>query len=152
MVKYHDPCPLCGQPMDFAALTYRAHAFIDGKRYDAMCFTCAQVPEDHVQTTKDGTTQQAGPYYDHKHLRSADTLLNIGAATTLSEAKHSVRAVRQAIQKTGSPKLNKLHLTQPKAHYLYLDDPKEAAARAALEEAAAKKKTKKKPKKKPIVD
>lgn len=116
------PCPLCGQLIDFQDITYRHHLFVDGKRYDYLCFTCAHVPEDYIQSTKDGVTQQVGPYFDHKHLRSSATLVEIGAAETPAEAKRSVQAVRQAIKKAGA-KLNKLSLTPPKHHtYNILDD------------------------------
>jgi hypothetical protein len=137
------PCLLCGQPVDFQDTTYRHHLFIDGKRYDYLCFTCAHVPEDYIQTTKDDVTQQTGPYFDHKHLRSVATLVDIGAAETPAEAKRSVQAVRQAIKKAGA-KLNKLSLNPPKHHSYNIleDDAKPIPAKKK------KKKTKKKPAKK----
>jgi hypothetical protein len=130
-------CPLCGQLIDFQDTTFRHHLFIDGKRYDYLCFTCAHTPQDYVQTTKDGITQQTGPHFNPKHLHSAATLLSIGAASTLAEAKRSVQAVRQAISEAG-PKLKKVSLSPPKHHTYHIldDEPKPAPA-------------KKKPKKKP---
>lgn len=116
-------CPLCKTPTDFQDTTFRNHPFVDGQRYDFLCFTCAHVPEDYIQRTKNGVTEEVGPLFDHKHLCSAQTLVDIGSAETLTEARRSVKAVREAIKKAG-PKLKKMKLKRPPHHtYNVLEQP-----------------------------
>jgi hypothetical protein len=118
-----NPCPICGQEMDFCVISFRNHPFIDGKTYKRMCFACANVPEEFVQTyNADGSVaDEEGPFFDCKHLRTPEDLFGIGSAGSLEEAKRSVRAVRRLLKEVGLRELNRLKLTRPKPEYLDLE-------------------------------
>jgi hypothetical protein len=112
-------CPLCGQYMDYCAIMYRNHKFIDGCNYHALCFGCAAVPKDTIQIyDKDGTVaEEKGPFFSYKYLNSPEELVDIGACKTLQEAGKCVRAVKRQLKSIGGEKLKKLNLTRPKADY-----------------------------------
>lgn len=105
--------------MDYYAITYRNHPFIDGKTYKRMCFCCANVPQEIEQIyDKEGNiVGQEGPFFDWKHLRTAEDLFDIGSAESLEEAKRCVRAVKRAIREAGPKNLNKLKLVRPKPEF-----------------------------------
>lgn len=117
------PCPICGQPMDFCVISFRNHPFIDGKLYKQMCFACAHVPEDYVQTydAKGNVASEEGPFFDWKHLRTPEDLVNIGSAETLEQAGRCVRAVKRKLKEVGARELNKLKLRRPQPEYLDLE-------------------------------
>lgn len=116
------PCHICGQHMDFCVTSFNHQPFIDGKRYKRICFTCAQVPQDYVQTyLNDNIVEQQGPFFDWKHLCTPEELVKMGAAETLEEANRSVKAVRRKLRDIGAQVLNKLKLTRPKNSFDILD-------------------------------
>jgi hypothetical protein len=112
-------CLICGQYMDFIAIGNRNTPFIDGKTYAKMCFGCFHMPKDEVQKyDKEGNISSIeGPFYDHKHLKTAAELVNDGTVETLAEAKKCVTGVRRKLKEAGTRKLNKLSLKRPKAEY-----------------------------------
>lgn len=114
---YH--CPICGQYMDFCAVMFRNHPFIDGSTYRRMCFCCAHVPQDIIQICdKDGNVvEEQGPFFDHKHLREPVELVFIGAANSPLEAQRSVQAVKRRIRDVGVRELNKLKLRRPSPEF-----------------------------------
>lgn len=123
VAKNLPPCPICGQPMDFCVISFRNHPFIDGKLYKQMCFACAHVPEDFVQTydEKGNVASEEGPFFDWKHLRTPEDLVLVGSAETLEQAGRCVRAVRRIIKEVGARELNKLKLRRPQPEYLDLE-------------------------------
>lgn len=112
-------CPLCGQPMDFYAITYRNHPFIDGQTYPAMCFGCAHVPKEYVQIydKDDNVEEEQGPYFDYKHLQTPQELHEAGSCETLLEAKRCVWAVKNRLKEVGTVALKKLKLKRPQQEY-----------------------------------
>jgi C4-type Zn-finger protein len=112
-------CPICGQYMDFIAIGNRNTPFVDGKTYARMCFGCFHTPEEEVQKyDKNGDISEIeGPFYDHKHLKTAVELYQNQTCPTLAEAKKCVSGVRRKIKEAGVVKLNKLDLKRPKVEY-----------------------------------
>lgn len=143
-------CPICGQNMDFVAITYRNHPFIDGKCYKEMCFGCANVPKEYIQEyDNDGSVvEQHGPFFDHKHLQTGEELFDAGSTDTLIEAKRCVRGVNRKLKAIGNPALKKLKLSQPKHEFDFREDddppPKMRKAPKAVKKKAKKKKAVKK--------
>ena len=121
MTKSKYSCPICGQHnMGFYAITYRTHPFIDGKTYPRMCFGCSHVPEEFQQKydSKGNIGEELGPFFDHKHLATAQELYQQGSTESLSEAQKCVAGVRQKIKEAGgAAKLNRLKLKRPKNEY-----------------------------------
>ena len=119
MAKKKYDCPICGQYMDFIAIGNRNHPFVDGKTYAKMCFGCFHMPKDEVQKyDKDGNISEVeGPFYDHKHLKTAVELVENGTVDTIAQAKKCVAGVRRKIKEVGVRELNKLSLKRPKAEY-----------------------------------
>ena len=117
MTKYD--CPICGQYMDFIAIGNRNTPFVDGNTYPRMCFGCFHTPQDEVQKyDKDGNVSETfGPFYDHKHLKTAVELYKAQSCPTMASAKKCVAGVRRKIKAAGVVKLNKLKLKRPKAEY-----------------------------------
>jgi hypothetical protein len=106
--------------MDFYAVTYRTHPFVDGNTYPRMCFGCAHVPEEFQQKydSKGNITEEMGPFFDFKHLVTAQELYHQGSTESLSEAQKCVAGVRQKIKEAGGPvKLKKLKLKRPPHDY-----------------------------------
>lgn len=122
MKKQLPECPICGQEMDFCATTYRTHPFIDGNVYKKMCFTCANIPDDLVQTydANGNIVSEEGPFFDWKHLRSPEDLVHIGSAESLEQAGRCLRAVRRKLKEIGAVALNKLKLRRPSPEYVDL--------------------------------
>jgi hypothetical protein len=105
--------------MDFIAVGNRNTPYIDGQCYKKMCFVCFHAPQDEIQHyDKQGSVSSIeGPFYDHKHIKTAQELVEAGTAETLLEAKKSISGVRRKIKEAGIKKLNKLKLKRPKAEY-----------------------------------
>lgn len=113
-------CPICGQyNMEFYATTYRSHPFIDGKTYPKMCFGCAHTPKEYEQTydKKGEILEEFGPFFDHKHLATAQELFEQGSTETLAEAQRCISGVRRRIKEVGAVALKKLRLKQPPQTY-----------------------------------
>jgi hypothetical protein len=141
--------------MDFYAITYRTHPFIDGQTYPAMCFGCAHVPKEYVQVydKDDNVVDEQGPYFDHKHLQTPQELFEAGSCETLLEAKRCVWAVKKRLKAVGTVALKKLKLKRPHMEYDFWegdeeDEPAPKKKRATRKKAAPKKAVKKKATKK----
>ena len=119
MAKKQQCCPLCGQFMDYCAVMYRNHQFIDGQNHPALCFGCANVPKDVIQIyDKDGMIlEEKGPLFSYKYLNSPEEMVSIGACATIQEAARCVRAVKRQLKAVGGDKLKKLKLVRPKPEY-----------------------------------
>ena len=102
--------------MDLIVTCFRKAPFVDNKTYATMCFGCAYVPTQYVQTyTETGEIQEEfGPFFDHKHLETPRSLLQQGTVETLAEGKRCVAGVKKKIKEAGIRKLNKLKLKRPK--------------------------------------
>lgn len=120
--KYN--CPICGQYMTFIAIGNRNTPFVDGKCYPKMCFGCFHTPADEIQHYKeDGSIDYVeGPFYDHKHLKTAVELYDNQSCESLLEAKKCVAGVRKKIKEAGVRELNKLKLKRPKAEYEFNEE------------------------------
>jgi hypothetical protein len=121
-------CPICGQYMDFISIANRNTPYIDGKTYAKMCFGCCHAPMDEVQHyDKDGSiTETEGPFYDHKHLHSVESMVSAGMVDTETEARKCLAGIRRRIAVEGVRKLNKLKLKRPKADYEFNPEFEEA--------------------------
>lgn len=108
-------CPICDQKMDLIVTSFRNKPFIDGRTYQRMCFVCAHVPQDYIQRYHpDGSVSELeGPFFDHRHLTTAEELVQQGTAATLKEAQTSVSAVGKLLREIGVRALDKLKLTRP---------------------------------------
>lgn len=120
-------CPICGQYMDFIVVTHRNQPFIDGETYRRMCFGCAHVPKEYIQTHEEGSVlDEIGPFYTYKKLYSAKELHEAGTTATLGQAQKCVRAVKLRLKKVGKKKLDKLKLKRPKHEFEMNEDFEEA--------------------------
>ena len=109
-------CPICQQQTDFIVVSCRNAPFIDDKCYPKICFGCFHVPVEWIQVyRKDGSLDhEEGPYWDHKHLHTAQELFEQGSCDTLKEARACVRGVKQAIKKAGIGRKKPKPKTKPK--------------------------------------
>jgi len=121
-------CPICGQYMDFFAITYKNDPYIDGQTYRRMCFGCAHVPKEYVQKcdAKGNLLDQLGPFYTYKRLHGAKELHDEGATETFYKAQQCVRSVKTRLAKVGKKKLDKLKLKRPQQEYEMNDEYEEA--------------------------
>lgn len=117
-------CPICGQYMDFIAITYRNSPYIDGKCYKRMCFCCAHVPQQfiHHYDAEGNIAGSEGPFFDHKHVKTPEDLVMEGTAHSLEEAKRCCRGVRRALEEAGAVALRKLSLVRPDQEYDFNDE------------------------------
>lgn len=146
-------CPVCGQSnMDFHAVTYRTHPFIDGRTYPRMCFGCAHVPEEYQQKYDEQgeCVDQLGPFFDHKHLLTAQELYEQGSVDSLAEARRCIAGVRARLKEVGAVKLKKLRLKRPQHEYDSLDETPSKPVKKATKRKKAVKPTKPTKKKKAV--
>jgi hypothetical protein len=98
-----DYCPICGEFMDVLCSGHRSKPFVDGRKYDAICFVCFNVPKTwYVKLGKaeDGSEDVwEGPFFDWKHLNTAEELVSDGSTDDLKRARKSVKAVKAQIKK-----------------------------------------------------
>ncbi len=94
--KKHFPgfCQVCGQEAEVCVSGYQTHPFIDGRRYQEICFICSEVPKMYEYNGE----LVVYDTFDPKRLHTADELAEDGFDKKL--AQKSIRAVKQAI-KTG---------------------------------------------------
>jgi hypothetical protein len=75
--------------------------YIDGRKYTEMCFVCLHIPKIWDITegkAEDGSEDVwEGPFYDHKHLFTAQELIKEGVTDDLRQAKKSLTAVKKRI-------------------------------------------------------
>jgi hypothetical protein len=57
--------------------------------------------DETVNYNPDGSIDSTTPVWDHKHLNSAQNLVDWGPCETLSQARKCVKAVKEAISKAG---------------------------------------------------
>lgn len=123
-------CPICGQYMDFFAITYRNHPYIDGHCYKRMCFCCAHAPMKSLQQYDEegNIIDEDGPFFDYRHLLSVEEMVRDRIASE-EEAKQSLRGIKRRIQEIGAVSLRKLKLSRPKQEYEF--NPEFEAAQSA---------------------
>ncbi len=96
-----DNCPICGEYMSVLCSGHRDKPFIDGKKYNDICFACFHVPK--VWTCKLGRPRDGsadvweGPFWDAKHLCSAQELVADGVCD-ITQARKSARAVKSLVK------------------------------------------------------
>ena len=68
-----------------------------------MCFGCFNVPIEEIQHhNADGSLKSTeGPFWDHKHLHTADELVEQQSCDNLAEARKCLRGVKAAIKAAG---------------------------------------------------
>jgi hypothetical protein len=73
--------------------------FIDGRKYPEICFVCFNIPKIWEITPSDNGSEDTweGPFYDHKHLFTAEELIEDGVAEDIRRAKKSITAVKKRI-------------------------------------------------------
>lgn len=108
-------CPICNESMDFMVISHKNHAFVDGKCYPAICFSCYQVPKTFVYEfdKKGNIISTDGPHYSHQFLHTAEELYEIGSADSLKQAQKSVESVTKACKKISLRAIKKLKMKKP---------------------------------------
>jgi hypothetical protein len=110
-------CPICGEFIEVACTGHsnKSLPFVDGRTYPVICFICFSVPkvwEIIYGEAKDGSQDiYDGPFYDHKHLYSAQELIENGITNDFKLAKKSVVAVKKKISE--AKKRGKMSITTP---------------------------------------
>jgi len=101
--KKTDLCPICNQYMDMIVTSCRNSLFVDDKFYPKMCFGCFHTPADEKFTYyTDGRIKSVeGPFWDHKHLHTAQELVDNDSCDSLAQARKCVNGVRTVIKKAG---------------------------------------------------
>tara|TARA_Y100000296_G_C5035020_1_gene186795 strand:- start:3 stop:311 length:309 start_codon:yes stop_codon:yes gene_type:complete len=91
--------------MDLEVISCRRIAFVNGKTYPKMCFTCWHVPKNEIQiyNEDDSIKEIKGPFFDHKHLNTAKEMVAEGMVDTLKAARASIKAVREACKGMKKP-------------------------------------------------
>ena len=88
--------------MDLIITSCRNDPFVDDKFYDRMCFGCFHTPKGEIVTyTPAGEVEETTPVWDHKHLYTAQELVDQGSCESLAEARKCVRSVKAAIKAAG---------------------------------------------------
>lgn len=90
-----DLCPICGQEMLVYCSGYRHHPFVDGKKYEAICQLCGEVPK--MAYCDDQGTTWFYKEFDPQQLCSLEELMSGG--WTKEECKISLDAVKASIRK-----------------------------------------------------
>lgn len=103
MPKGDDFCPICGEFMDVLCSGHRRTPFVDGRTYDHICFICFNVPKVWYITrgkAEDGSEDVwEGPFFDWKHLNTAEDLVEDGTTEDIKKARKSIKAVKAQIKK-----------------------------------------------------
>ena len=90
-----EDCPICGNYIDVVVRYYALEPFIDGRNYDKICYTCANVP-------KTWEYDQSGEIvvYDHispNRLRTVEEMMEEG--WDKKEANDSIKAIKKLLKK-----------------------------------------------------
>ena len=95
-----DMCPICGQFMDIYCRGHKEIPFVDGNKYDKICFTCFYVPKTIKQIyDKSGyLIEEKELPYGPKHLHTAQELFDGNIAESMPSARRCVAGVRNAIK------------------------------------------------------
>jgi hypothetical protein len=95
----YDKCPICKQEIEILCSGHGDAPFVDGRKYDRMCFICFHVPkiwEITLGEAEDGSEDiWDGPFFDTKHLFNATELVEEGVTDIRARAQKSVTAVRK---------------------------------------------------------
>ena len=95
-------CPICGEYMDVLCSGHAQTPFVDGRKYDYICFVCFHVPKLWQCTygrAKDGSQDVwNGPIWDPKSLYTAKELVAAGVCDDLSRASKSVKAIKAKLK------------------------------------------------------
>ena len=110
-------CQVCGQKTDMHTSVHKNLPFVDNRNYYLICFTCYFVPKILQQKyAPDGSvSEEIDIPYCCENLYSAKELYESGSAETLSYAKKSVEAVKNACLKC--LKDGKKQKSRPKASW-----------------------------------
>lgn len=99
--KDPDMCPICGTYMDVLCTGYARSPFLNGRKYESICFVCLHVPKIWACRSgraKDGSDDEwTGPLWDVKSLYTAKELVDDGVCE-LARARKSVAAVRKLLK------------------------------------------------------
>ena len=91
-------CQICNQEAEVCVSGYRDIPFIDGRKYQEICFICSEVPKMY-EDNGEGLVEFAT--FDPKRLHTADELAEDGFDK--KRARKCIAAVKRAI-KTGPKK------------------------------------------------
>jgi hypothetical protein len=98
-----DNCPICGQFITTRCVGHREKPFVDGNKYQAICFTCFSIPKTWIVkygASSDGSDDVwEGPFFDGDHLNTPQELLTEGVVDDIRVAKISYKALVQRIKK-----------------------------------------------------
>lgn len=89
-----DECPICGQPIDVACKGYCEKPFLDGRRYEAICFCCSEVP---LVWHRDEEAQMWRFRWDPTQLQELEDMIADGFDKKRSAI--CIKAVRASIKK-----------------------------------------------------
>lgn len=102
-------CPICKCEMDVIVSAYKDYPFIDGRKYQAICFVCASVPKtwENVKNYDDGFCIHKEyllvfETFDPKRLCSIGEMMEDGFGKV--ESEKSIRAVKAAIRRGDTEK------------------------------------------------
>ncbi len=89
-------CGVCGLEPECGVRVYRDCPFIDGRRYNLICFTCYSVPKKWEYDKFVGVIcyKHPSPYY----LHTVDEMISDG--WTRHESEFAIKAVKRALAKT----------------------------------------------------
>lgn len=90
-----DICPICGQYVEVVVSAYGHQDFIDGRRYDEICFVCASVPKMSEYHPEKGLVVYSE--FDIRRLNSVQDMVEDGWDRKRVEA--SIKAVKRAIKR-----------------------------------------------------
>jgi len=99
-------CDLCGQNTEMYTSCHKNNAFIDGRTYAKLCFSCFNSPKTISQKyDKNGNIkEQIELDYSCENLLTAKELYSQGSADSLKQAKISIDAVSRSCEKCAKNK------------------------------------------------
>ena len=86
-------CQICGYEVEVCVSGYKEHPFIDGRRYQEICFLCSEVPKMYEYKNNELIVYDS---FDDHRLHTAMELVEEGFDK--KEAQQSIRAVKRAIK------------------------------------------------------
>ena len=94
-----DNCRICGAPPIAIIRCFAHEPFIDGRNYELICFTCANVPKTWCYLPNGG--YDFWGYQDPEKLKTAKEMMEDGF--TEKESLASIRAIQKLLR---NPKIN----------------------------------------------
>lgn len=92
--KQEGICPICGCEIEAFTSAYRSHPFIDGRCYNEICWTCANVPKTH---TTEEDRMVVFNVFQERMLHSVQEMMDDGF--TRHEAEISIKWIKRALRK-----------------------------------------------------